>query len=53
MWMKKDIISVCASVPAEQALPMIATTAAVTLIKIAAIAGAILLLKRLAGKGRK
>lgn len=54
MWVKKDIASIYMTMPPEQVVPMIATTVAVTLVKVAAITGGILLLKWLAGKiGKK
>ena len=52
MWVKKDIASVYATMPKEQLLPLIVTTAAVTLLKVAAIAGGILLIKWILGKIR-
>ena len=55
MWVKKDIAATLAAVPAEAAVPMIATSLAVTLVKVALLSVAILLVKWLAGKlgGRK
>ena len=50
MWVKKDILTIYATMPKEQVLPLIATTVAVSLIKIAAIAGGILLLKWIINK---
>ena len=38
MWVKKDIAGIYATMPSEQAIPLIATTAAVSLVKVAAIA---------------
>lgn len=45
MWIKKDIASVYASTPQEEVLPLIITTLAVSLIKVAVIAGGVLLIK--------
>ena len=45
MWMKKDIMTIYATMPKEDAMPLIATTIAVSLIKVAVIAGGILLIK--------
>ena len=50
MWVKKDIAATLAAVPAEAAIPMIATSLAVTLVKVALLTAAILLIKWLAGK---
>ena len=50
MWVEKDIASTYAALPKEQLLPMIVTSAAVTLLKIAAMAGGILLIKWIIGK---
>ncbi len=45
MWMKKDIMTIYATMPKEQVAPLIATTIAVSLIKVVVIAGGILLIK--------
>ncbi|MGN1466795.1 MAG: hypothetical protein ACI4W1_00660 [Ruminococcus sp.] len=50
MWVKKDIISIYTTMPKEQIAPLIATTIFVSLIKVGAIAGAILLIKWIVGK---
>ena len=50
MWAKKDLLSVWADLPAEQALPMLVTGVVVTLLKVALLAGIVLLLKWIAGK---
>lgn len=50
MWVKKDIAASLAAVPAEAAVPVIATSLAVTLVKVALLTAAILLIKWLAGK---
>ena len=52
-WLEKDVLSTYANLPQEQLLPMIVTTAAVTLLKVALIAGGILLIKWVVGKIRK
>ena len=44
-WVEKDIASTYAALPKEQLLPVILTGAAVTLLKAAAMAGVILLVK--------
>lgn len=49
-WVKKDIWSVYSNMPADQALPLVVTTVGVTLLKIAAIALGVWLIKRLASK---
>lgn len=53
VWVKKDIVSVYASMPPEHMLPLLATTAAVTLLKVGAGAGIILLIRRIILKLRK
>jgi hypothetical protein len=53
MFAKKGITITLATLPREQALPMIVTTVAVSLLKVALLAGAILLVKWLLGKLRK
>lgn len=45
MWVKKDILSIYSTMPKEQAMPLVVTTIAVTLIKVAALAGVILLIR--------
>ena len=50
MWVKKDIMAIYSTMPQEEILPLMITTIAVSLIKVAAIAGGILLLKWLANK---
>ena len=53
MWVKKDIVSIFANTPKEEALPMIVTTLAVSLFKVVVIAGGILLVKWIIGKMKK
>ena len=50
MWVKKDIAEIYATMPSDQIAPLILTTVAVSLLKVAAIAGAILFIKRIVGK---
>lgn len=45
MWVKKDIVSIYTTMPKEEVVPFIATTVAVSLVKVAVIAGGILLIK--------
>ena len=45
MWSKKDIFAIYSAMPQEQALPLVITTVAVSLIKIAALAGGIFLVR--------
>ena len=47
---KKDITAIYESMPAEQIVPMIATTVAVSVLKVLAIAGVILAVKWVVGK---
>ena len=53
MWAEKDIPAIVFTAPTEQVIPTIATTIAVSLIKIAAIAGGILMIKWIIGKVKK
>ena len=50
MWVEKDIMTIYTTMPKEQVVPLIATTIAVSLIKVAAIAGGILLIKWIISK---
>ena len=50
MWVKKDIAAIYESMPVEQIVPMIATTVAVSVLKVLAIAGVILAMKWIVGK---
>ena len=52
MWVEKDIMTIYTTMPKEQVVPLIATTIAVSLIKVAAIAGGILLIKWIIGKAK-
>ena len=52
-WVQKDVLQQFSGMPAEQALPMIATTVAVSLLKVALFAGVIFLVKWLIGKFKK
>ena len=45
MWVKNDIISIYTTMPREQVVPLIITTIAVSLIKVAVIAGGLFLVK--------
>lgn len=45
MWVEKDIVTIYTTMPKEQVAPLIATTIAVSLIKVTAIAVGILLIK--------
>ena len=53
LWVKKDIVSIYSSMPAEQVLPLIVTTVGVSLVKAAGIAAGIWFIKWLLGKRRK
>ncbi len=50
MWIKNDIVSIYTTMPKEQIVPLIAVTVAVSLVKVAVIAGGILLLKKVISK---
>ena len=45
MWVKKDIVSIYATMPQEEVIPLIVATMAVSLIKVAVLTGGILLVK--------
>ncbi len=53
MWVKKDIAEIYATMPTEQITPLIVTTIAVSLLKVAAISGVILLIKWIVSKIKK
>ena len=53
MWAKNDIAAIYTTMPSEQVAPLIVTTIAVALIKVAAIAGGVLLIKWVIGKAKK
>ena len=53
MWVEKDILAIYASMPKEEALPLVVTTIVVSLVKVAAIAVGILLIKWIVGKINK
>ena len=53
MWVKKDIAEIYATMPSEQIVPLVVTTIAVSLLKVAVIAGAILLIKWIIDKLKK
>ena len=50
--LQKDIVSVYSTMPKEQVVPLIVTTIGVSLIKIIAIAGVIILIKWIIAKLR-
>ena len=50
LWVKNDIVSTLAAMPKEQAIPLIVTTVVVSVVKVAVIAGVILLAKWVIGK---
>lgn len=50
MWVRKDVVGIYASLPPEDALPLLITTVAVFLGKVALLAAVILLLKWISGK---
>ncbi len=53
MWVKKDIVTIYTTMPTEQVVPLVVTTIAVSLLKVAAIAGGVLLIKWIVGKIKK
>ena len=50
MWIKKDIADTYVNTPEEEIVSLIVTTIAVSLIKIAVIAGVVLLVKWIVNK---
>lgn len=53
MWVEKDVAAIYHSMPAEQALPLVVTTVAVSLMKVGALTVGILLVKWIIGKINK
>ena len=53
LWVKKDSAQIYVAMPQEQIIPLIITTIAVSLLKVAAIAGGILLIKWMISKIKK
>ena len=53
MWSKKEIADIYATMPQEQIVPLIVTTVAVSLLKVAVIALGVLLIKWIVGKIRR
>jgi hypothetical protein len=50
MWADKDVAAIYAAMPAEDALPLIVTTVAVSAAKVGVIAGAVFLIKWMLAK---
>ena len=50
LWVKNDIASTFTTMPKEQAIPLIVTTILVSVVKVAVIAGVLLLVKWVIGK---
>lgn len=53
MWVKKDIVDIYATMPKEEVFPLVATTVAVTVFKVAVMAAVILLGKWIICKIKK
>ena len=53
MWVKKDVAAIYAAMPEEDIAPIIVTTIAVSLLKVAAIAGVVLLAKWIVAKSKR
>ena len=53
MWLKKDVAAIYATMPEEDIAPIIVTTIAVSLLKVAAIAGVVLLVKWIIAKSKR
>lgn len=52
-WVKKDLLTIYTTMPAEQVVPVIATTIAVSLMKVAVIAGGVFLVKWIVNKRKR
>ena len=50
MWIKKDVLGLWSNISSEDLLPLLATNAAVMIVKIAVLAGIIYLVKMLLAK---
>ena len=50
LWVRKDIVEIYKTMPSDQIAPLIATTIAVSLLKIGVLAGVIFLIKWLIGR---
>lgn len=53
LWVKKDVAAIYSTLPPEQLVPVLVTTVAVSLLKIAAMVGAAWLIKWIVGNIRK
>ena len=53
LWVKNDIASTLVTMPKEQAIPLIVATILVSAVKVAVIAGALLLAKWVIGKTKR
>lgn len=53
LWIKKDILTIYTTAPADQVIPMVITTIGVSLLKVAALTGVILIVKRIGTKRNK
>ena len=53
MWISKDVMAIYETMPEDQYLPLIATAVLVSLAKVAAIAGVILLIKWIIGRTKQ
>ena len=53
IWVKKDSAAIYATMPEEGIAPIIVTTIAVSLLKVAAIAGVVLLAKWIVAKSKR
>ena len=52
MWVEKDIAAIYTTMPREQIAPLIATTVAASMVKFAAIAGGLFLIKWVINKAK-
>lgn len=50
LWIKKDILAIYTTAPADQIIPMVITSIGVSLLKVAALTGVILIVKWIGSK---
>ena len=50
LWVRKDLLAVCSSIPKEELLPVLASSVAVTLMKATLLVGVICLFRWIGGK---
>lgn len=53
LWIKKDILAIFTTAPADQIIPMVITSIGVSLLKVAALTGVILVVKWIGAKMKR